>query len=71
MQYRGHIKDGVVVFEEAAPPEGAEVRVEVVERADAQPTIWQKLQKYAGAAKGLPSDLARNHDHYIHGRPKR
>jgi hypothetical protein len=24
-----------------------------------------------GIAKGLPADLAENHDHYLHGRPKK
>jgi len=27
--------------------------------------------KYAGVCKGLPSDLARNHDHYLYGVPKK
>ena len=31
----------------------------------------QRLKKFAGAVRGLPSDMARNHDHYLHGRPKR
>lgn len=39
--------------------------------AQPEPTIWEKLQKYAGAVEGLPPDFARNHDHYIHGGPKR
>lgn len=29
------------------------------------------LLEFAGIADDLPSDLARNHDHYIHGHPKR
>lgn len=29
------------------------------------------LQEIAGTAKGLPSDFARNHDHYLHGTPRR
>ena len=29
------------------------------------------LLSYAGTMKGLPPDLARNHDHYLHGGPKR
>jgi hypothetical protein len=29
------------------------------------------LLRFAGKAKGLPSDLAANHDHYLHGLPKR
>ena len=71
MVYRGHVKDGVVVVDEARPPEGAEVRVELLP-ADAQaPSIWRKLRKYAGAVEGLPPDMARNRDHYIHGGPKK
>ncbi len=34
-------------------------------------SIWDKLALWAGKCKGLPSDLARNHDHYLHGLPKR
>jgi hypothetical protein len=29
------------------------------------------LLKIAGRIKGLPSDFARNHDHYLHGLPKK
>jgi hypothetical protein len=28
---------------------------------------WQELRSLAGAAKNLPSDMAANHDHYLHG----
>ncbi len=38
-------------------------------------TIWQKLnrvaEKHANRPTNLPSDLAENHDHYLHGTPKR
>jgi mRNA-degrading endonuclease RelE of RelBE toxin-antitoxin system len=30
-----------------------------------------RLKKFAGTVRGLPSDMARNHDHYLHGRPKK
>jgi hypothetical protein len=33
--------------------------------------LRQTLLRWAGKAKGLPADLARNHDHYLHGRPKK
>jgi hypothetical protein len=33
-------------------------------------TIWDKLLLWGGRGKGLPPDLAENHDHYLHGRPK-
>lgn len=71
MNYRGQVKGGVVVFEQAPPPDGALVQVEVVESAGTDPSIWQKLKKYSGAVEGLPTDMARDHDHYIHGSPKK
>jgi hypothetical protein len=40
-------------------------------KADRAGTLGQRLMKFAGAAHGLPRDLARNHDHYIHGAPKK
>jgi HEPN domain-containing protein len=43
-------------------------------RANRKPTgktLAQGLLRFAGVIKGLPSDLAANHDHYLHGRPRR
>ncbi len=35
-------------------------------------SLRELLLSMAGTAKGdYPTDLARNHDHYLHGRPKR
>ncbi len=44
-----------------------------LERQQAPPerSVWDALLEFAGAAKGLPPDLAENHDHYLHGTPKR
>ena len=28
-------------------------------------------RKFAGSVRGLPSDMALNHDHYLHGLPKK
>jgi hypothetical protein len=79
MVYRGHVKNGVVVLDEqAALPEGAEVRVELAGAGADRPvldesgqTLGQKLLKYAGRAVDLPADAARNHDHYLYGTPKK
>lgn len=75
MEYRGQVKGGVVVFGETPPPEGAVVRVEVVPAADSAspppPTIWERLRKYSGVVTDMPPDMARNHDHYIHGGPRK
>lgn len=39
---------------------------------DGTPPVWsQALLEIAGAAEGLPTDFAENHDHYLHGTPKR
>jgi hypothetical protein len=79
MVYRGHVQKGVVVLDEPiALPEGLAVNVEPStdgrEEADLDEggeTLGQKLLKHAGKAVGLPPDLARNHDHYLYGTPKK
>jgi hypothetical protein len=82
MSYKGKVQNGVIlVAGEVRLPEGAEVDIELVEPLEAtvgddgQPTIWQKLADLARWAEtqptDLPSDLAINHDHYLHGMPKR
>ena len=71
MTYRGHIKDGRIALDEPANlTEGAKVYVQVIEPAAPHPTIWEKLLSIAGTVEG-PEDWARNHDHYVHGSPKR
>lgn len=35
-----------------------------------RPSIGEALLAVAGTAEGLPRDMARNHDHYIHGTPR-
>lgn len=36
-----------------------------------RPAWGQALLEVAGAAEDLPDDYAANHDHYLHGAPKR
>lgn len=79
MVYSGHIKDGVVVFDQPVVlPDGLEVSIEIPEKAPAQhaskeqiSTPTEPLLKYAGKAVGLPEDSAQNHDHYLYGTAKR
>lgn len=75
MTYQDHVRNGVVLLDGVELPEGAEVRVEVVkagaEPGDKGPTLYEQLSAVIGIAKGLPADMAENHDHYLHGRPKR
>jgi len=72
MTHRGHIKDGHILLDEGVElPEGAEVRIELVVPEAEQPAIWKKLLELAGTAEGLPPDMARNHNHYLYGTPKK
>ncbi|HUT09181.1 MAG TPA: hypothetical protein VMY42_01670 [Thermoguttaceae bacterium] len=82
MIYRGHVKNGLVVLDDAVVlPEGARVKVDVVtpsvsdeanKATDEEngPADLPPLMKYAGIAKDLPPDAARNLDHYLYGHPK-
>ncbi len=70
MPYRGHLENGVVKPDEAFPwSDGTEVVVEPVEPVRSK-SIAERFQNIIGVAKDLPSDMAKNHDHYIHGTPK-
>ncbi len=78
MTYRGHVKNGLVVLEDKARlAEGTQVLVQPLsqpstkKRPGKAQSLGQRLMKFAGSAKGLPKDMARNHDHYIHGAPKK
>ncbi len=72
MVYHGHIQNGLVVLDERPNlPEGAEVRVAIMPPRTDESTLGSRLMKFAGRLEGLPPDLARNHDHYAHGAPKK
>lgn len=83
MTVEGHIENGKIVLDHQAPlPEGMRVRVEFLEsdaakRGDGEesleeaPSLYDRMKPFIGSVKGLPSDFAMNHDHYLHGQPKR
>jgi len=75
MIYRGKLKGGVVVLDEQVDlPDGTEVRVEPVLEQQPQQrpkTLAERFAKSIGAAPDLPVDMAAQHDHYLHGMPKR
>lgn len=76
MVYRGKVKGGVII-----PPrgvklaEGEQVTFEVVKTKRVfkhrQRSLAEVFKDVIGKAHGLPPDFAENHDHYIHGAPKR
>jgi len=72
MVFHGQVRNGVVVLDVPTTlPEGARVRIEPEVPASQEPTWAEVFQGVLGKAEGLPTDLARNHDHYLHGANKR
>jgi hypothetical protein len=82
MTIAGTVQNGVVILEGGPPlPDGTRVEVVVAPSPNppkptpgpnepGEPTI-RSLLKFAGVIKGMPADFAEQHDHYIHGTPKR
>ena len=57
-------------IEQLPPQDQRQLRERILKR-EKQPSIWKELSKLSGTIKDWPSDFAANHEHYIHGRPKR
>jgi hypothetical protein len=76
MTLLGYVRNGRIELDEPLLlPEGAKVQIEVLAgtaqtQADG-PTLGEKLLRYAGRITDAPEDLAAQHDHYLHGTPKR
>ncbi|HMB95068.1 MAG TPA: hypothetical protein VKK61_03430 [Tepidisphaeraceae bacterium] len=79
MTYRGKVMGGVVVLPTGASlPDGTEVNVAPIEPASqgvADDSLWRRLSELGRSTESkptnLPTDLAANHDHYLHDLPKR
>lgn len=72
MTLRGTLNNGIVVLDQPAPfPDGTRVEVIVNTAAEKKPTLSERLLKHAGTVPDLPADMAEQHDHYIHGTPKK
>ena len=71
MVYNGRVKGGVVVLDpDVELPEGTEVKVEPV-LSTGRRTLAEQLGDLIGSIPELPTDMAEQHDHYLHGAPKR
>ena len=72
MSVIGVVEDGKVVLPpEMQLPTGTRVRVEMLPPAEQGPSLAGTFKDYIGIFDDLPPDLARNHDHYLHGAPKK
>ena len=74
MVYRGKVKNGVVVLEEGVGlPDGTDVRVEPFSHGEGVgvegPTLAEQFADVIATVPDLPSDMAAQHDHYLHGAP--
>ena len=72
MTLEGTVKNGIIVLDPPAQlPEGSRVEVTINQVPKAASSLGEALLKHAGKAQGLPEDMAAQHDHYLHGTPKR
>lgn len=78
MIYRGHVHQGIVVFDQPTGlPDGVAVQVEVLDAGDEtsqiaeSPSLYDRLQDLIGQAHDLPGDASGQADHYLYGTPKR
>ncbi|HZK81455.1 MAG TPA: hypothetical protein VFC46_10320 [Humisphaera sp.] len=83
MLLQGTVINGAIVLDDNEPlPEGARVEIGLKSpeprRAESIPAkpkaaspLGEGLMKLAGTAVGLPDDMAAQHDHCLHGTPKR
>jgi hypothetical protein len=75
MVYQGTIQNGVVVFRDGVHlPEGAPVRVELVNKQSSEPSLSPDDDALLHMSElavdtGIP-DLSVNIDHYLYGHPK-
>ena len=68
----GKVSKGKVVLPDGVHlPDGTTVRVDTVEPESSRASSNAKFSEFIGMADDLPSDLAENLDHYLHGHPKR
>ena len=69
----GKVSKGKVVLPDGVNlPDGTAVRVDTIEVESAsRPALNAKFSQFIGMADDLPSDLAENLDHYLHGHPKK
>jgi hypothetical protein len=72
MFLEGTVINGTIVLDRGGKlPEGARVEVVVKGPQQAASPLGEMLLRHAGKAVDLPEDMAAQHDHYLHGTPKR
>jgi hypothetical protein len=68
----GVVVNGVIRLEkDQTLPEGTRVKVTVAAEGEPADSLQNLMVEFAGCMTDLPPDLAEQHDHYVHGMPKR
>jgi hypothetical protein len=71
MEIEGVVHNGVIVPDDAsALSEGSRVRISLLPAEEPKP-FGERFAQFKGAVPGLPTDLAKEHEHYRLGTPKR
>jgi hypothetical protein len=64
------VEEGKIVLPPGVSwPNGTVVRIEPVE--EQLPTLREVMRDFEGIADDLPTDMAANHDHDLHGHPQK
>lgn len=72
MTIEGTVRNGTVILDPPVQlPDGTRVEVVVPENAAAGKPTLLGLLDLAGTVNDLPSDMALNHDQYLHGHPRK
>lgn len=72
MTCKAKVANGVVLLPPGVHlPDGTEVELRLPKPAARPSRLGNRLLRFAGVMKGLPPDFAKNHNHYVHGTPKR
>ena len=71
MTYEGTVTNGTIVLHgDVQLPEGTRVEVTPLQE-NPQAPLGQRLMWLAGSIPDMPADFAAQHDHYLHGTPRR
>ena len=76
MTYIGIVHNGSIVLSPKAHfPDGSKVEIRLIpagpkKTVPATAGLTEELVQLSQEIRDLPSDLARNHNHYLHGHPR-